>query len=349
MEIMKQENTIVHDITIDSAHGDLHFQLIYGDMMAAASDLLVTTVYEDGEGELFSAVKRKLALEGSVEVRKVLPLLPRGSIGFIDNPEQKILTVHLDKKEGAAIGSEEFKTIIKATFSAIAALTFEGHLFKDISIPVIGKKGLKQGDYEGALKWFIHYAVDFLKYANSTRKIKYFVHLEEDVPFWDQAITRIFLNNGLEAPDLHLFVENSKDRILELVSAFPTIERPRLKQAFVEIEAELKKRAPDYIQLLNNADVITDMIFKDLSKIDGISCPESINRFRLYSRDVFELQREEPVSDWVFTYFLSIRALHDKNYFGSDEASTGEKLHFLLLLQRTIDFYQGFYKQFYKK
>ena len=263
LDVLQLEPQIIHELTIDTANGDRQFELLYGNLLAVSTDLWVTTVYEENQGELFHSIKELLDLGHNFNERQMIPLTNGGYIGYIDHPDQKLLTVHLNKMEGDAINREEFQQIIQATFSAIAALTYEGHSFREISVPVIGKKGLHQKEYEGSLKWFIHYAVNYLKFSHSTEKIRYFVHLKEDVPMWDHAITHLFAKNVMDPPNLNSFSKSTKEKIIQLIEAFPKIDRSNIREVLDEINEEMKKNSlSDYSLLLKKADVLVDYPFK---------------------------------------------------------------------------------------
>lgn len=353
LNILQLEPQVIHELTIDTANGDRQFELVYGNLLAVWTDLWVTTVYEENQGELFHSIKELLGIHHDVHERQIIPLRNGGYIGFIDHPKQKLVTVHLHKREGSAIHREEFEHIIQATFSAIAVLTYEGYFFREISIPVIGKKGLHQKEYESSLKWFIHSAVNYLKFSSSTEKIKYYVHIKEDVPMWDQAITQLFAKNVMNPPNITLFSISLRGKIIELIESFPNIDRPSIKEVLDAINEEIKNNdLLDYSLLLKRADVLVDYLLKDLYKLGGISCPRSIPNYRLSHKQVAYLQKEEPIPDSFFNYLITIRILKDKQYFQTGtrvESDSDEKVLFLLFLQRILTFYQDFYKEFYER
>ncbi|MEL4024989.1 hypothetical protein [Lysinibacillus endophyticus] len=351
METIQLYPKTIHELLIDTANGDRIFELIYGNLLAIKTDLWVTTVYAENKGELFNSIKNLLGLGSNYYERKIVPLTNGGYIGFIDDENQKLLTVNIDKKEGSIINPSEFQEIIQATFSAVAALTYEGYTFQEISLPVIGKKGLQPQEYEGSLKWFIHYAINYLKFSHSTKKIKYFIHIKEDVPYWNEAITQLFTKNVMDPPNSKQFSATIKDEIVTLIDTFPKISRLFVKEILDVLRQELSKHdSLNYTLLLNKADELVDCILKDLYKLDGIVCSMPMPTYRLSREHLMELQEAELIPDGFFNYFITIRNLKNIRYFQTDidiERHADETVLFLLLLQRIISFYQEFYRKFY--
>ncbi|MBO1514349.1 hypothetical protein [Metabacillus bambusae] len=349
-DIFQLQAKIIQQLILDTRNGDRYFELLYGDLLSANTDLLVTTVYNSNDGELFNSIKKQLNLVEYAE-RKIIPLDNGGFIGFIQHPMQHILTVHLNRLEGSVIGNEEFNQIIQSTFSAMAALVYEGYSFKEISLPVIGKKGLDPNEYKGSLQTLIHNAVKYLKYTDTTKTIKYYVNVEEDVPFWESAMNTLFPRNHVNQPNTKEMISNTKVKIVSLIDSFPYTDRTVLKNILIEISKELiKDTQTNYNHLLIKADELVNLLLKDLYKLPEVSIPSSISTFRLTNQEVASLQRQKPISDWYFNYLIMIRQLKDRNYFRSSDLSKNmdEIILFLSILHRVLTLYSDFFKQFYQ-
>lgn len=347
------QNQIIQEQTIDTVNGNSKFSLIYGDMLQVHTDLWVTTVYAENKGELFQSIQKSLLLSEDTQERKIIPLRNGGHIGFINHSSQKLLTVNLNMTEGNPINQRDFNQMIQATFAGLAALVYEGYRFDVISIPVIGKKGIHLKEYEDSLKSLIHYAVNYLKYATPSTTINYYVLEKEELPFWDNAMSNIFSRNVLDPPNLNVFYRNISSKILETIDGFPVVQRTNVARLLDEIKWELENYPiPNYSLMMVKTDQLVDIIFKDLYKIDGIKVPRTNLSYRVTYKEINDLQKMEPIPNWIFTYLVSVRNLKDTNYFQSTTNSrshSDESILFLRMLLKILSFFRDFCHHFYSR
>lgn len=337
--VMNREPSSIIQLSVDTVHGDRYLELIYGNLLYYHTDLWVTTVYLGKGGGLFQSIYELLGLGTDFSERRLIPIENGSYIGFIDHPVQKVLTLHLNKVEGDKISSDEFKKIISATFAAIAALIYEGFHFEEISIPVIGKKGLNQDVYEGSLNWFIHDAVNFIKFSELTKTIKFFVLDETDVSLWKNTFKHLFERNHEGKIDMYLFQKNIESQIITMIDSFSGTIPNKVRKVLQDIKNMIKSN--DYYGLTNKVNELINLL---LIEVYIKSMNETYTSEKWLTFDVkSDLKDKIQMSNWFFSYLSMIHYLKVDRYFASrDNCDENSTTILVLILKRVLTFYLKF-------
>lgn len=348
-------NKVINELLIDTVKGDCLFQIIEGNILADTCDLLVTTVYKDetsnSSGDLYQSIIKNKGLNNVIE-RKVIPIQEDKYIGYIHHADQSILTVHPNLIEGEYISSTDYKELVKATFSSLAALEYEGYNHKEIALPVLIRKGITNDMYLDALKWLIHFATKFLRYSEHARVIKYYIYHAEEVSVWNDRMEELLGTKGdIQPPSLNHQIYIVQQNILKCINSFSTeskIWNPHLLPIKIIVENEV---SVNYSLLLIEAANLIDTITCDLYKLPGmIAKPFTLTK--TYSkRRIAELKEERVIVDWYTNYILTIKKLSEHQYFDNLNKQTEEEkeaqLLFLSMLNRILSMYRNFYQDYY--
>ena len=194
----RAKNKVLKKLLLDTMYGDRSFLLIQGDLMQDEGDVIIITIHDQDsnlQGELFESVKEKFGI-GKWEEKLIYNLDDHGWIGKVvydhldggHNPV--ILTMHTGLPEGTTFEIEAYEKYVKGTFAALAALEFDGSKFRELSLPVLIRKGL-ENNYEEAIQCLIKHATNWLKSSKNGETIKYYIYQPQDAIKWEESMEAV--------------------------------------------------------------------------------------------------------------------------------------------------------------